>query len=189
MLDAFAVVVAERGYWDTTTSAVARRAGVPEATLLGSFGDKAGCLLAAYDSAEGELVSLIASAAGRSRIERFEQGLLAFLRFCSRKPEVARMGLVELDAVGAPGIARRLETIEGIARLVERTLVERSDASSRSVTAHMIVGGVRYVVANRVAHGQTAHLPGLAPELMQALHPVIRGWSGGASPRGLDRPQ
>src|ERR1700755_3047986 len=74
ILQAGRALFAEDGYENTTTSAIARKAGTSESQLIKHFGSKEGLLEAIYDAAWGRLAQGAqgALAASMSPLERLQ---------------------------------------------------------------------------------------------------------------------
>jgi AcrR family transcriptional regulator len=169
LMRAMAKTVAEYGYQETTVRRLLGRAGLSRRTYYELFEDKEDCYLAAYDEVVDHLMDVVADAfaEGESPEERIERGLRAFLEFCRDEPDIARMCIVEVLAAGPAARARRADTMERLASLMEDALRElRGDAKLSKLAAQGLIGGVHELIYTPIDHGETQDLPDLAEQIV-----------------------
>ena len=102
-------------------------------------------------------------------------GVRAALEFAAADPEAANTLTNEALGAGLDGVARRerLLAYAGEALAPGRQLRDRGDQLPQ-MTEHAIAGGIASLIADRVARGRAAELPGLAREAIQfALTPYL----------------
>jgi len=169
LMRAMAKTVAEYGYQETTVRRLLGRAGLSRRTYYELFEDKEQCFLAAYDEVVEHVLALVVEAyeAGDSPEERIQQGLTAFLRFCSEEPDIARMCIVEVLAAGSAARARRADTMERLAGLMEEALEElRGDKKLSKLAAQGLIGGVHELIYTPIDRGETEDLVDLAEQIV-----------------------
>ncbi len=95
LIAAASQLFADRGYTGTTTTAIARRAGVSQPLLYHHFGSKKGLWRAVIDTLFGqlkdELDRVTHELAKMPRPQRLAELLRAFVRFSGHHPELARL--------------------------------------------------------------------------------------------------
>ncbi len=158
LLGATAEVLAERGYARTRVADIAARAGVSRGTLYALFEDLPACLLATYEMAAECVCDLAGSACGGEAEwgERLRAALGEILAFLAEEPALAHLLGAEV-AASAPAIAAARE------RLLE-TLIEMG-------VERRPLEGAFALVSERVAAGESAGLPELAPQLAELIGP------------------
>ena len=93
MLAAVTEAVAAKGYASTTIGDITRRARVSRDTFYEQFANKEACFLVAYDAITRELLDRMV-AAGTSQpsyVEGMRDGVRAYLKFWSERPDAARV--------------------------------------------------------------------------------------------------
>ena len=169
LMRAMAKTVAEYGYQETTVRRLLGRAGLSRRTYYELFEDKEDCFLAAYDEVVDHVLGLVVEAyeEGGAPEEQIERGLRALLRFCADEPDIARMCVVEVLAAGPKARARRADTMERLAGLMEEALQElRGDRKLSKLTAQGLIGGVHELIYSPIDRGETEGLPGLAEQIV-----------------------
>jgi AcrR family transcriptional regulator len=177
LMRAMARTVAEYGYQETTVRRLLGRAGLSRRTYYELFEDKEDCFLAAYDEAVEHVLGLMVEAygEGESPEERIERGLRAFLQFCADEPDIARMCIVEVLAAGPAARARRAETMERLAGLMEDAMHElRGDRSLSTLAARGLIGGVHELIYVPIDRGEVEDLPDLAGQIVSSqIGPLV----------------
>lgn len=164
---------AEFSYRDTTVQQVIEGAGVSRPTFYDHFANKEECFLAAVDATAERLCHRVAAAAkkgGDSLRDRLRLGLETVLRFAVTEPDAARTLVVEARAASGDAMARRAQLLDHFADCIDqhvRALLP--EASSSSITAPGIVGGVEAVLYSRLNKGDLDDLESLLPSLMYFL--------------------
>jgi AcrR family transcriptional regulator len=169
LMRAMARTVAEYGYQETTVRRLLGRAGLSRRTYYELFEDKEDCFLAAYDEVIDHVMEVVIESyeEGGSPEEQIEHGLRAFLRFCADEPDVARMCVVEVLAAGPAARARRAQTMERLAGLMEEALSElRGDKALSKLAAQGLIGGVHELIYSPIDRGEVEHLPELAEQIV-----------------------
>jgi AcrR family transcriptional regulator len=119
--------VGTKGYGATTIGDISGLARVSRDTFYEQFANKEECFVAAYDAITRELLAEIV-AVGTSQasyVEAVRDGVRAYLRFWSERPDAARACTLEVMAAGEKALAQRERTLQGFARLF-RTIAERA---------------------------------------------------------------
>ncbi|HEX5375991.1 MAG TPA: TetR/AcrR family transcriptional regulator [Solirubrobacterales bacterium] len=170
--------IVEHGYRDVTVTGIVKRAGVARNTFYDNFANKEECFLAASDLAGEEAMRHVAGAVRVAPPEWADQvraGVGAFLAYVASESALARVFVVESLAAG-PAAAQRYErTVRAVApffRLGRRT----SEAGDRlpPTLEETIVGGIFWVVYQRIVVGRPEELEGLLGELVEfALTPYL----------------
>jgi AcrR family transcriptional regulator len=109
LLTAIVDLVAERGYADTTITAIARKAGVSPNVFYEHFADREACFVTAYDAFTATLFErmsrLVPSA---PKWDDFINGMLeSYFGLLEEEPNAARAFLVEIESAGPRARARR----------------------------------------------------------------------------------
>jgi AcrR family transcriptional regulator len=163
MLAAVIEAVAAKGYASTTIGDITRRAHVSRDTFYEQFANKEACFLAAYDATMHELVDQMV-AAGTSQpsyVEGVRDGVRAYLKFWSERPDAARVCILEVMAAGSQAMAHREHTLRSFARLY-RTFAERAreeqpglptvpDLVSRAIVVAAVELTTQYIHEDRVS--------------------------------------
>jgi AcrR family transcriptional regulator len=174
MMDAMAELTAERGYGATKIADVVSRAGVARKTLYDNFAGKEELFLAAFDTTAGEareaVESACASAAGDGAVEA---GLAALLGFLSGHPAHARMCMVEALSASGATAARYDEAVHGFVSLL-RAAAPRAAGRPKTLE-ESLVGGVAWILQQRVRGGEVEDLGALLPELTAFVLSPYRG--------------
>lgn len=178
IVNALAEEIVEHGYRDVTVAGIVKRAGVARNTFYGNFANKEECFLAASDLAGEEAMRHVADAvraAPREWAEQVRAGVGAFLAYVASESALARVFVVESLAAG-PAAAQRYErTVRAVApffRLGRRTREPAQDLPP--TLEETIVGGIFWVVYQRIVIGRPEELEGLLGELVEfALTPYL----------------
>ncbi len=148
-------VTAERGYAAASLTEVLRRARVSRESFYQQFSSKEDCFMAAFETAVevvlGEAFGEVSQEG--AAIDRFNNGLRAYLDAMARRPAFARVFLIEVYAAGPAALRRRselqtrfvgaLDEIFGYRAPEERFANEAVvAAASAMVTARLAVGDV-----------------------------------------------
>lgn len=166
--DAIAELTAEHGYESTKIGDIVRRAGVARKTLYDNFKGKEDVFLAAFDTASGEALERVEAAceeAGGDWERRIEAALAAFLDFVGEEPARARLCMIEAMSA-TPASSQRYEAI--VQRFVA---IARDSAPSHDrlppTTEETLVGGVAWIVHQKIRRGEAEKAPQLLPELSE----------------------
>ena len=175
MMDAMAELTAERGYGATKIADVVARAGVARKTLYDNFAGKEELFLAAFDATATEAREAVETAcqgAGEGEA-RVEAGLAALLGFLAAHPPQARMYMVEALSVSATTAARYEDAVHEFVELL-RAAVPAVPMRPRTL-AETLVGGVAWILQQRIRNGEAEAVGALLPELAGFVLSPYRG--------------
>jgi AcrR family transcriptional regulator len=160
---AMIAAVATKGYGSTTIGDIARGARVSRDTFYEQFANKETCFLAAYDAIASELLEQMV-AAGTSQssyVEGMRDGVRAYLKFWSERPDAARVFTLEVMAAGSEALAHREQALRRFARLygavAERARAEQPglptvpDVVTRTIVVAAVELTTQYVREDRVS--------------------------------------
>jgi AcrR family transcriptional regulator len=164
-LRAFAVVVAEEGYVDTTVEAVLKRAQMSATTFYANFAGKDDAMLAAIDSACSQIIAAIMPAFRRAPDWPLgvRAGYGALCNFLASRPAMAHLIAVEIHAAGSAAMERRHETLRPLEDLIDEGFEHEPGAPN--LAAEAITGAVFTVIYKRLRASGPGSLPALAPLL------------------------
>jgi AcrR family transcriptional regulator len=166
MIDAVAELSAEQGYEATKIADIVSRAGVARKTLYDNFDGKEDLFLSAFDLYLSEARKAVAEACdstGGGWQQRIESGLAALLRFVAEQPAAARMCLVEATSA-TPAASVRYETaVAGFVALLKQNAPP--DGELPETIEESLVGGVAWILHQRIRAGEARQIAELLPEL------------------------
>lgn len=177
MLLATAELVAERGYQKTTIELIAKTARVALGTFYEQFSSKEECFLAAIDesvAAAGEVFGELLDP-DLPWPEQIASGLEIFLEMVVAEQPRAKLCIVEAQAAGAASLARYQAMLE----LVAPKLREGRELNPRSARLPeglevAVVGGLAWLVHQRLIADRVDDLRGMLPEMLQVtLTPYV----------------
>jgi AcrR family transcriptional regulator len=163
VLRAFAAVVAEHGYANTTVEMVCKRAVMSPSTFYAHFSSKEDALFAAIDGAAAQLIAAIMPNFRRNA--DWTQGVRAafgdFFGFLASRPTLARLLTVEIYGAGPAALQRREEALRPLQLLLAegRARVPRV----APIVIETIAGGVYRLAYKQIRESGTESLPNLAP--------------------------
>jgi AcrR family transcriptional regulator len=176
MMDAMAELTAERGYGATKIADVVSRAGVARKTLYDNFSGKEELFLAAFETAVAEARESVAAACAEVADgdgKGVEAGLEALLGFLAAHPAQARMCMVEALSA-TPATAVQYE--EAIQEFVALLRQAAPPGPGRPGTlAETLVGGVAWILQQRIRNDEAEVVGPLLPELSEFLLSPYRG--------------
>jgi AcrR family transcriptional regulator len=169
--------ILEQGYRSVTVADIVRRAGVARNTFYENFASKEDCFLAASAFAADEALRRVLEAAGTvdSWPARVDAGLGAFLRYVTDEPALARTCIVEALAAGPAAIERYERTIQEFVPLFRlgRKVSPHGEELPQTLE-ETVIGGIFWILYQRIATGETGGIDDLRPELtVFALTPYI----------------
>lgn len=171
-------MIAERGYRDVSSTDVIDRAGILPEAFYELFPDKETCFIEAYEEAVTEAVYRTIEAgseAGDSWQEAVYRALGAFLGYVAENPTIARMCLVETLGSGPAPTTRYEDTIGRFTALLRggRGVSPHGELLPETIE-EMIVGGLFWVVHDRIINHEVERIDSLLPELTEfVLAPYI----------------
>jgi AcrR family transcriptional regulator len=179
ILRAVARVVVEKGYAALSIPAISGAAGISNQTFYENFDSKRDAFLAAFEilveRALGEATAAFAREDGRP--EAVGAGLRALLEHIAANPLFARLAFFELPTAGPVALDRADATMDGFSAFLEPGAMpsELGEPLPRAIL-EAIPTGTWAVIQHEIAHGRSAGLPGLAPDLTRiALAPFSKG--------------
>jgi len=177
ILEATADLVAEHGYQAATIETIVRRAKVGYATFYKNFEDKQQCYLALLDAAYGVTAHRVQRAYDREQDwpDQVAAGLGALFETIAEHPNVGRACVVEALTAGPEAVARHEEMLKGFIPLLKpgRELNPRR-AQLPDTLEDTLVGGVLWVLTQRLIADEAAALRGLLPETIEfVLRPYV----------------
>lgn len=177
IIAALAEEVMAQGYRAVTVADIVRRAGIARNTFYENFSSKEDCFLAAQEYASEEALRRVVEAAGRveSWPERVHAGLASFLHAVATEPALARTCFVEALSAGPAAVDRYEQSLQAFVPLfrIGRKVSPNGDQLP-STLEETIVGGIFWIIYQRIVLGQTAEIETLLPELIEfALTPYI----------------
>jgi AcrR family transcriptional regulator len=178
-MDAMAELTAEQGYEATKISDLVKRAGVARKTLYDNFDGKEEVFLAAFDGAVEEAAGRIEDACNAVDGEweqQVEAGLRAFLDWVAERPALARLCIVEAVSATTVASARYEATLQRCVESLRRGAP--SGAGLPATTEETLVGGVAWILHQRIRRGGAQQAADLLPEL---THFVLSPYHGVAN--------
>jgi AcrR family transcriptional regulator len=177
IIAALAEETAAKGYRAVTVADIVRRAGIARNTFYENFSSKEDSFLAAQDFAVKEALRRVVDAASRvdSWQARVDAGLAAFLHYVASEPALARTCVVEALSAGPAALARYEESLQSFIPLfrIGRKVSPQGDELPATLE-ETIIGGVFWIIYQRIILGETEQIEQLLPELVEfALTPFI----------------
>jgi AcrR family transcriptional regulator len=170
IITALAEEVSEKGYRAMTVADVVKRAGVARNTFYENFDSKEGCFLAAQENAMSEALSRVVEAAGMAASwpRRIKAGLTAFLAYVEEEPALARTCMVEALAAGPAPLERYEESRQAFLSLFRLGRgVSPYGGDLPETLEEALVGGVFWILYQRLSASSPEAIPGLLPELVE----------------------
>lgn len=177
ILEATADLVAEHGYQATTIEMIVRQAKVGYATFYKSFDDKEAAFMTLLDEAVEQLTGRVKEAYEREREwpDRVAAGLGALFEVIAAHPNVARACLAEASTAGPEAAKRQEAAMKQFAPLLKpgRELNPRREQLPDTLE-DTLMGGVMWVVNQRLIGGEAEKLRALLPETLEfVLRPYV----------------
>jgi AcrR family transcriptional regulator len=162
-LRAFAVVVAERGYANTTIDQVVKRASMSPTTFYANFDGKQDALRAAIDSAGAQIVAAVLPAFRRQPDwpGAVRAAFGALLNFLASRPALAHLVLVDVYAAGSEALEQREVALRPLEAILEGA--RQRSPQVPPVALEAIFGGVYWLANKQVRESGPESLPALAP--------------------------
>ena len=185
VLRAFAVVVAEQGYANTTIDLVVKRGSMSPTTFYANFSSKEDALFAAIESAGAQLFAAVLPAF--QRIPDWAQAVRGafgdLFNFLASRPALARLLMVEVYAAGPAALERRNEALRPLELVLAVGRARSPDVPA--VASEAISGAIFRLAYRQIQESGTASLPYLAPICTyMTLAPFIGAKGAGAAANG-----
>lgn len=167
LLQALAVVAAEKGLAAATVSDVVREAGVSKRTFYEHFSDKDACFLTLYRQASASALRTLRDSVQpeRSWQAQLESALHAYFSHLASGPQLLRTLFVEIHHLGEAGAAVRREVMRTLADFMRDTVNRDRDAAHAlsDAMAMAAVGAITELVLDAIERGEQARLTDLTP--------------------------
>jgi AcrR family transcriptional regulator len=177
IISALAQETSEQGYQQVTVADIVRRAGTARNTFYENFRSKEDCFLATQEFAMTAALERVVEAAGalESWPQRVRAGLTAFLSYVAAEPALARTCMVEALSAGPAAVESYEKSQQAFVSLFRLGRdVSPHGADLPETLEEAIIGGVFWIVYQRLAGGEVSAIPELLPELVEfALTPYL----------------
>jgi AcrR family transcriptional regulator/DNA-binding transcriptional ArsR family regulator len=187
-LRAFAVVVAERGYANTTIDQVVKRASMSPTTFYANFDGKQDALRAAIDSAGAQIAAAVLPAFRRHPDwpSAMRAAFGALLNFLASRPALAHLIMVDVYAAGSEALQRRETALQPVTGLLQEA--QHRFPQVPPIATEAIFGGLYSLAYRQVRETGAGGLPALAPLCTYlALTPFIGPKHASAAANGDSR--
>lgn len=177
IIAALAAEISERDYRAVTVADVVKRARVSRNTFYENFAGKESCFLEAQKFAISSALERVVEAAGESGEwpEQIAAGLAAFVHFVVEEPALARTCMVDAVAAGPAAGECYQEALQPFVSLFKlgRTVSPFADELPETIE-EAVVGGIFWIVYQRLTRSSVEDLEQLLPELTEfALTPYL----------------
>lgn len=174
LLGAVAEELAESGHAGTTSTRVARRAGVSPATFYAHYENIGACLLAAYVAAAECACEIVARSCDEPQIawpRRLGDAVKQTLRFLAAEPALANLLGNQAPAGEAAIAAAREQLIDRLSTFLSggRELRPEPAPDLPPGTERHLVSAALALFSEQVAAGNIEDLPKVAPQLTEML--------------------
>jgi AcrR family transcriptional regulator len=169
VLDRATEVFARRGYPATTVDHVVAAARVSYSSFYELFSGKEDCLLQAYERIVDRSWNRVAAAVavGEPWPMQVCAALRELLATAAAEPQAARLALVEVQTAGPEALARYERLHERVVPLLRPGRAFSSDPGGVPDTfEEATIGGVAWLLQQRLVMGRAETLEGLYPELV-----------------------
>jgi AcrR family transcriptional regulator len=177
IIEALAEETVEKGYRAVTVADIVRRAGIARNIFYENFSSKEDCFLAASEFAVKEALRRVVDAATPVETwpERVNAGLAAFLHYVASEPALARTCIVEALSAGPPAVDRYERSLQAFVPLFRMgRKVSPNGQQLPETLEETIVGGIFWVLYQRIVMGQAEQIEQLLPELVEfSLTPYL----------------
>jgi len=177
IIAALAAETVEKGYRAVTVADIVRRAGIARNTFYENFSSKEDCFLSASDHAVNEALRRVVDAASKveSWPDRVNAGLAAFLHYVASEPALARTCIVEALSAGPAAVERYERSIQSFVPLFRMgRKVSPKGEELPDTLEETIVGGIFWILYQRIIMGQAERIEDLLPELVEfSLTPYL----------------
>jgi len=158
---------------------IVKRAAIARKTFYENFSSKEECFLAAQELAMSAALERVVEAAGTHQDwpRRIRAGLTAFLGYVAAEPALARTCMVESLSAGSAAVEYHEESQQAFVSLLRLGRdVTPYGGQLPEALEEAIVGGVFWIVYQRLVNEEEAAIPALLPELVEfALTPYLGG--------------
>jgi AcrR family transcriptional regulator len=177
ILRALAEEVALSGYHRTTVAAIVKRAGVARSSFYDCFANKEECFLAACELTGEEAMRRVEAAvleAPPSWARRVRGAIGAFLAFATAEPALVRLFFLDAPAAGPAATELYERTVRAVLPMFRFGRRCSTPKQLPETLEETVVGGLIWIVYQRLAIGKPEQLEGLRGELVEfALTPYL----------------
>ncbi|HMC50570.1 MAG TPA: TetR/AcrR family transcriptional regulator [Solirubrobacterales bacterium] len=177
MLLATAELVAERGYQKTTIELIAKTARVALSTFYEQFSSKEECFLAAFDETMEAAAEVFDELLDPEQdwADQVAAGIEVALEMVVKEPARAKLCIVESQAAGGEALKRYQGMLERLAPKLREGRAHNPRASRLPDGLEVaIVGGLVWLVHQRLLTDRIDEIRGLLPEMLQVtLTPYV----------------
>lgn len=170
-------LVAKRGYRNTSVNHIVKAARVGHAAFYELYEGKEDCFLAAFDRIVAESTEAVSEAVAETDgwPEEMAAGLACLRDLIVADPRRARIALVEVQAAGPRAYTRYEEAVDRVApKLREGRAFSKEAAALSSTLEEAILGGILWIVHQRLVKGELGEADALLEETVQiALAPYL----------------
>lgn len=166
-----------KGYRAVTVADVVKRAGIARNIFYENFSSKEDCFLAASEFAVEEALRRVVEAAEKVDAwpARVNAGLAAFLHYVVAEPALARTCIVEALSAGPAAVERYESSIQAFVPLFRMGRADSPQGAELPATLEeTIVGGIFWVIYQRIVMGHAERIEELLEELVEfSLTPYL----------------
>ncbi len=176
LFEGMARSVAAHGYGASTIADIVREACVSRRTFYEHFATKADCLIALYESASRNALTVLRASIDPHRgwQTQVEQATEAYLGCLASNPILIRTLFVEILGLGAPGLAARRRVNQEIATFVLTVInAQPDDPVITPDMAMAVVGGINELVLQMIEQDRLQDLKTIATTTGTLLRAVV----------------
>jgi AcrR family transcriptional regulator len=182
LLDAMSHTVAQKGYADTTIADLAAHARVSRRTFYEHFAGKDECLIALYEVASDQALSVLQAAIDPARDwhTQVEQAIGAYLSTLACNPMLLRTLFIAILGLGPEGLAARRRANRRLADFIVTVVNGPSTRPPRSRPltgphAVAIVGAINELILQAIEEGRVERLAEMTDTAAQVARGIIDG--------------
>jgi AcrR family transcriptional regulator len=172
VLSAAVDVFAGRGYRGATVDHILVAAKIGVGSFYELFDNREDCFLQTYDrvAATGRERVESALSVDRPWLERICVGLRALLASIASGPKAARVALIEVQTAGPAAQARHQAMLDSFIPLLREGRELSPDGASLSPSVEpAIVGGLAFLLEQRISAGEIESIEDLLPDALEIL--------------------
>jgi AcrR family transcriptional regulator len=177
IIAALAEETVEKGYRAVTVADIVRRAGIARNTFYENFSSKEDCFLAASEYAVEEALGRVVDAAAKVDAwpAKVAAGLAAFLHYVASEPSLAHTCIVGALSAGPAAVDRYERSIQTFVPLFQLgRKVAAKGGELPETLEETIVGGIFWILYQRITMGQAEQIEALLGELVEfSLAPYL----------------
>lgn len=182
LLNAMSQVVADKGYAVATIADLAAEARVSRRTFYEHFSGKQECLIALYETASEQALSVLKAAIDPRRDwhTQVEQAMGAYLSVLAGNPALLSTVFIAILGLGPEGLAARRRANLRLAEFILQVVNAPAARPARKqplapVYANAIVGAVHELILQAIEDDRAERLPELTPTAARIARALIDG--------------